>query len=71
MTICDYGCASTAKCRGNCQPVPLPRADPAKCRWCAMDYSLHGDGTHWIVKSIIPAVVECRRCQGLPKKVHA
>lgn len=67
MAICKFGCTSPTKCRGNCQPGPLPRANPAKCKWCAMGYSLHNDGSHWIVKSIVPAVVEERRCQAIPK----
>lgn len=67
MSVCDFGCRSSARCRGQCQPGPLPRANPARCKWCAMGYSLDDNGTHWIVKNIVPAVIEDRRCQAIPR----
>lgn len=34
----------------------------ARCRYCAQGLVANDKGEHWIVKSIIPARIDIRRC---------
>lgn len=37
-------------------------AKKINCKWCGMGHAPRDDGSHWIVKSIIPARIDIREC---------
>ena len=43
----------------------LNEAQKAKCRYCRDGHVPNEKGEHWIVKSIIPARIDIRKCAAL------
>lgn len=41
------------------------------CRYCAAGNVANADGQHWIVKSIIPARIDIRRCAAAKAEAKA
>jgi hypothetical protein len=37
------------------------------CRYCRAGYSVKENGEHWIVKSIIPARIDIRKCTAVER----